>query len=100
MLDELILDIDDRRYVGHVYTDPGPPLHSSRPSMHWRFSSRGQFIAEFPALPTDTPEVVRCRLGALLERVAARLRGARLSAGPEEIRLTPWDSRPDTGHEC
>ena len=99
MLDEIILDIDDRRYVGHVYADPGPPLSSTWHSLHWRFSSRGQFVAEFPALPTDTPDVVRCRLCAMLERVAARLRSASLPRVPDAIRLTPWEGRPDTAQE-
>ena len=93
MLDEIILDIDDRRYVGHVYADPGPPLHSSDLSLHWRFSSRGRFIGEFPALPTDTPEVVRCRLCGMLERIEARARIAQLPGVSYEIRLTTADKR-------
>jgi hypothetical protein len=95
MLDEIILDIEDRRYVGHVYADPGPPLSSTWHSLHWHFSSRGQFVAEFPALPTDTPDAVRCRLCAALERVAARLRSSRAPI-PEAVRLTPASRGPDS----
>ena len=99
MLDEIILHIDDRRYVGHVYADPGPPVHSSGLSLHWRFSSRGQFVGEFPALPTDTPEVVRCRLCGMLERIEARGRIAHLPGVSYEIRLPTADKHSKIASE-
>jgi len=88
MMDEIILDVEDRRYVGHVYADPGPPLRGTDVSRHWRFSNRGEYVGEFPALPTDTPEVVRCRLCRMLERIAARLRRAQPPGTAAEHRPT------------
>src|SRR5215212_5099066 len=96
MLDELIVDVDGQRYVGHVYAYSGPSLRTSGATLHWQFSCRGRFIGEFPALPTDTPEVVRLRLCGLLERTAAHFRSALLPGVPDEIRLTTRGSRPAT----
>ena len=69
-------------------------LRPSGGALHWHFSSRGRFIGEFPALPTDTPEVVRIRLCGMLERTAAHFRSALLPGVPHEIRLTTRGSRP------
>lgn len=63
-----------------------------RATLHWHFSSRGRF----PALPTDTPEVVRRRLCGLLERTAARFRSTLLPGVAADIRLTTRGSRPTT----
>lgn len=72
MIDEVVLEIEGRRYHGHLWAEPGPPPLGSGATLHWRFSSRGHFVAEFPALPTDTEELVRSRLTGTLERIRAR----------------------------
>ena len=71
MLDELIVEVYHQRYVGHVWVDPVPALGSGS-TLRWRFSRCGRFVAEFPALPTDTPDAVRSRLQATLDRIHGR----------------------------
>jgi|tagenome__1003787_1003787.scaffolds.fasta_scaffold19391187_1 hypothetical protein len=52
LLDEMILNIGDKRYVGHVWADPRPAPLGRGLSLHCRFSSHGQYLGEFPALLT------------------------------------------------
>jgi hypothetical protein len=67
MLDELIVEEDGRRYIGHVWAAPGG-LGRTAP-LRWRFARRGKLTAEFPATPFDTPEAVRTRFLAALRRI-------------------------------
>jgi hypothetical protein len=69
MFDELIVDKDGHRYIGHVWADPGG-LGRTAP-LRWRFACRGRIMAEFPATRLDTPEAVRLRLLAMLGRAEA-----------------------------
>lgn len=68
MLDELIVDVQGTRYIGHVWAGMGDSLVHD-PPMRWCFSHQGRAIAEFPATPLDTPESVGGRLRAAVTRV-------------------------------
>jgi hypothetical protein len=69
MLEELIVDEDGRRYIGHVWAAPGGFGRTA--PLRWRFARGGQLMAEFPATPCDTPEAIRLRLLAMLRRTEA-----------------------------
>jgi hypothetical protein len=73
MLDELVLEISGRRYVGHVWAEPGPPRLDRRITLRWHFSRWGHLVAEFPATELDTPTTVRARLVAQLSRMGSDL---------------------------
>jgi hypothetical protein len=68
VLDELIVDEDGQRYVGHVWAATQGRFGRATP-LRWCFACHGQVIAEFPATPFDTPAVVRDRLIAVLRRI-------------------------------
>jgi hypothetical protein len=61
MLEELLVKEGGQRYIGRVYADLERPPMNSQP-LRWCFSHRGHFVAEFPAIPTDTPEEVKSSL--------------------------------------
>jgi len=61
MLEELLVKDGAQRYIGRVYADLERPPMTSRP-LRWCFSHRGHFVAEFPAIPTDTPDDVKSSL--------------------------------------
>jgi len=68
MVEELLVEEGGQRYIGRVYAALERPLMNSQP-LRWCFSHRGHFVAEFPAIPTDTPEVVKSRLLRVLARM-------------------------------
>lgn len=70
MLDELIVDEDGQRYVGHVWA--GLDGRFGAIPLRWCFARRGRVIAEFPATPFDTPAIVRDRFLSALQRIKAR----------------------------
>jgi hypothetical protein len=68
MLEELLVNEGGQRYIGRVYAGLERPLMNGQP-LRWCFSERGHFVAEFPAIPTDTPEEVKSRLLRALARM-------------------------------
>lgn len=92
MLDEIVLEIYHQRYIGHVWAEPNAPPVGSHPALRWHFSSHGRFVAEFPALPTDTRETVRTRLQTTLDRI---LRGT----GSHSVRAPGHEVRASSGSE-
>jgi hypothetical protein len=70
MLDELLVETDGKRYLGHVWLTPGAAL-APRPPQYWRFAHQGRVVAEFPATTLDTPATVRERFLSVLARVEA-----------------------------
>ena len=70
MLDELLIDVEGQRYVGHVWVAPGAALAPHAPQ-YWRFALHGALVAEFPATTLDTPAAVRERFLTILGRVEA-----------------------------
>lgn len=68
MLQELLVKEEGQRYIGRVYADVERPPMNGLP-LRWCFSHRGHFVAEFPAIPTDTPEGVRSNLLRVLARM-------------------------------
>jgi len=70
MLDELLIDHNGTRYIGHVWVEKKALDSSSY--LRWRFAHRGQFVAEFPATPFDTSQGVRARLIDIVRRMGAR----------------------------
>jgi hypothetical protein len=68
MLEELLVKEGGQHYIGRVYADWERPPMNSQP-LRWCFSHRGHFVAEFPAIPTDTPEEVKSSLIRVLARM-------------------------------
>ena len=68
MLEELLVKEGGHRFIGRVYANLECPPMNSQP-LRWCFSDRGHFVAEFPAIPTDTPEEVKVRLLQVLARL-------------------------------
>jgi hypothetical protein len=87
MLDELLVEVDGRRYVGHVWLTPGAEL-ARRPAQYWRFAHRGRVVAEFPATTLDTPASVRERFLGVLARIEA-LNATRVQAGESLVSPHP-----------
>ena len=70
MLDELLVEVEGKRYLGHVRPSPWPDLARRAPH-YWRFAHRGRVIAKFPATTVDTPASVKDRFLSVLARVEA-----------------------------
>jgi hypothetical protein len=70
MLDELLVEVEGNRYLGHVWSSPWPDL-ARRAPRYWQFAHRGRVIAEFPATTVDTPASVKDRFLNVLARVEA-----------------------------
>jgi hypothetical protein len=70
MLDELLVEVEGKRYLGHVGLSPWPALARRQPH-YWQFAHRGRVIAEFPATTADTPASVKDRFLSVLARVEA-----------------------------
>jgi hypothetical protein len=68
LLDELVVEDDGKRYVGHVWSGLAQPLMASQPAMRWYFAHHGHVIAEFPATVLDTPAAVKARLLTMMAR--------------------------------
>jgi len=73
VLDELLIDDNGTRYIGHVWVEKA--ALGTRSCLRWRFAHRGQFVAEFPATLSDTPQAVRARLIDIVHRMSARATG-------------------------
>lgn len=69
MLDEIVVEVYGERYLGHLWADPALPTMAGHAVLRWRFSRGEHFVAEFPALPTDSRETVRARLLRVLDRI-------------------------------
>lgn len=80
MMDELMIEIDGHRYLGHLWASPATVGEVA--PLRWRFAQRGQVVAEFPATVYDTPEVVQSRLRRVLER-SVRSAPAEIPPGPQ-----------------
>jgi hypothetical protein len=70
MLDELLIDDNGTRYIGHVWVEQEGLGRGLR--LRWRFAHRGNFVAEFPATAFDTSQTVRARLIEIVRRMSAR----------------------------
>lgn len=71
MLEELVVELDGRRFIGHLYA--GRPAPAGTAPRRWRFSCCGCMAAEFPATDLDTPDQVRTRLQGVLRRTEGQV---------------------------
>lgn len=71
MLEELVVELDGRRFIGHLCAGGLSPAGTTL--RRWRFSCCGCVAAEFPATDLDTPDQVRTRLQGVLRRTEGRV---------------------------